>query len=375
MKVDEFRRNLALLDADIEALGGYDTAVPGDDYRFEPDGVVLVRADEIDPVPVEWLWRDWLALGKTHLLAGSPGQGKTTIAMSMAATVSSGGCWPNGAICTAGNVLIWSGEDDPADTLLPRLIAMGADRRRVFFIKGVRVDGELATFNPARDMAGLTATAKAIGNVKLLIVDPVVSAVAGDSHNNGDVRKALQPIVDLASNLHTAAIGITHLSKSTAGRDPVERVTGSIAFTAVVRVVMVAAKVEGDDGGDRRILVRSKSNLGPDDGGFEYSMAMGKALPGIDAASIVWGNAITGSARDLLAVASAGPDGDKGAIASAELFLRELLTVTTASKIVQSEAKEAGHAWATVRRAAEGLGVIMKKGPSAWYWQLPQLPT
>ena len=373
MKVAEFRRNLALLDAEIEASGGYDADDLVDGYRAEPDGIVLVRGDEIEPVPVEWLWREWLAMGKTHLLAGAPGQGKTTIAMSMAATVSSGGCWPNGAICSAGNVLIWSAEDDFADTLLPRLIRMGADRRRVFFIKGVRLDGELATFNPARDMAGLTATARAIGNVKLLIVDPVVSAVAGDSHNNGDVRKALQPIVDLASNLHCAAIGITHLSKGTAGRDPVERVTGSIAFTAVVRVVMVAAKVEGEDG-DRRILVRSKSNLGPDDGGFEYSMEMGETLPGIEAASILWGNAITGSARDLLAVASAGPDGEKSAVASAELFLRELLTVTTGQKFVQSEAKEAGHAWATVRRAAEALGVIMKKGPSGWYWQLPQLP-
>jgi putative DNA primase/helicase len=136
---------------------------------------------------------------------------------------------------------------------------------------------------------------------------------------------------------------------------------------------MVAAKIEGEDG-DRRILVRSKSNLGPDDGGFEYSMEMGEALPGIEAASILWGNAITGSARDLLAVASAGPDGEKSAVASAELFLRELLTVTTGQKFVQSEAKEAGHAWATVRRAADNLQVIKKKTAEGWYWQLPQLP-
>ena len=374
MKVDEYRRNVALLDAEIEAHGGYDTAGPGDDYRFEPDGVVLVRGDEVDPVPVEWLLRDWLPLGKVALLAGSPGQGKTTIAMSMAATVSSGGCWPDGSRCEPGSVLIWSSEDDFQDTLLPRLIRMGADRRRVFFIKGTRHDGELATFNPARDMAGLAAAAKAIGDVKLLILDPLVSAVAGDSHNNGDVRKAMQPVVDMVASLHCAAIGITHLSKNTAGRDPVERVTGSIAFTAVARIVMIAAKVEGEDG-DRRILVRSKSNLGPDDGGFEYSMTMGEALPGIEAASIVWGNAITGSARDLLAVASAGPDGEKSAVASAELFLRELLTVTTGQKFVQAEAKEAGHAWATVRRAADNLQVIKKKTTEGWYWQLPQLPT
>ena len=130
MKVAEYRRNLALLDAEIEAAGGYDAADIIDGYRAEPDGIVLVRGDEIEPVPVEWLFREWLALGKVALLAGAPGQGKTTIALSMAATVSCGGCWPNGAICSAGNVLIWSSEDDFQDTLLPRLIRMGADRRR-----------------------------------------------------------------------------------------------------------------------------------------------------------------------------------------------------------------------------------------------------
>jgi putative DNA primase/helicase len=61
------------------------------------------------------------------------GTGKTTIAMKMAATVSTGGAWSDGSRCAPGNVIIWSGEDDPTDTLVPRLIASGADRTRVRF--------------------------------------------------------------------------------------------------------------------------------------------------------------------------------------------------------------------------------------------------
>ncbi|MBE0629709.1 MAG: AAA family ATPase, partial [Burkholderia vietnamiensis] len=98
-----------------------------------------------------------------HILAGAPGQGKTTINLAFAATVTVGGRWPDGTRCEAGNVLIWSGEDDPADTLLPRLLAMGADPGRVFFVTATRVDGEVVPFDPARDMVQLTAEAERIG--------------------------------------------------------------------------------------------------------------------------------------------------------------------------------------------------------------------
>ena len=158
------------------------------------DGVVLVNGADLTPEPIAWLWPEWLALGKMHLLAGAPGQGKTTIAIGFAATVTIGGRWPDGSRCDPGNVLIWSGEDDPADTLLPRLLAAGGDRSRIYFVQGSRINGELLSFDPARDMQALETQAERIGNVRLIIVDPVVSAVTGDSHKNTETRRALQPL-------------------------------------------------------------------------------------------------------------------------------------------------------------------------------------
>src|SRR6476469_8713390 len=127
-----------------ERAARVDAAVKRAGFTFEEesatpalsDGVVLTNGADLTPQPVSWLWRYWLALGKLHILAGAPGQGKTTIAIDMAATVTSGGRWPDGSRCDAGHVLIWSGEDDPADTLLPRLIAAGADKSRIHFVSG-----------------------------------------------------------------------------------------------------------------------------------------------------------------------------------------------------------------------------------------------
>jgi hypothetical protein len=74
------------------------------------------------------------------------------------------------------------------------------------------------------------------------------------------------------------------------GMDPAQRVVGSVAFTAVARVVLVAAKVKSlEDGQDARILARSKSNIGPDDGGFNYHLEQCEPLPGIHASRIAWG--------------------------------------------------------------------------------------
>lgn len=337
------------------------------------DGVILVNGADLKPEPVRWLWHSWLALGKLHILAGAPGQGKTTIALAFAATVTSGGRWPDGSLCAPGNVLVWSGEDDPADTLLPRLLAAGADKSRVYFVSGSRVNGELESFDPARDMATLQAEAERIGNIRLIIVDPVVSAVTGDSHKNTETRRALQPLVDLAANMDAALVGITHFSKGGQGSDPTQRVVGSIAFTAVARVVMVAAKVKSEDGEDRRILARSKSNIGPDEGGFEYHIEQSEPLPGIHASYVAWGASVDGTARELLSDPNEDDEGKATAQdAAADFLLQVLADDVVPAKEVESEAKAAGIAWRTVRRASDCLNVKKRKGDGGkWYWSLP----
>jgi len=99
-----------------------------------------------------------------------------------------------------------------------------------------------------------------------------VSAIPGDSHKNAEVRRGLQPLVNLASAPNCAALGISHFNKGSQGKDPTERITGSIAFGALARVVFAAAKTPGDHKDGNRSFCRTKSNIGPDDGGFRYDL-------------------------------------------------------------------------------------------------------
>ncbi|WP_082102893.1 AAA family ATPase [Robbsia andropogonis] len=335
--------------------------------------VLLTCASDVVPEAISWLWRYWLPAGKLTLLAGSPGTGKTTIALSLAAMVSKGNVWPDGAPNTgAGTVLMWSSEDNPADTLVPRLIAAGADLKRIHFISNVAgPEGEILPFDPARDIGLLGERLAQMGGATLLILDPIVSAVAGDAHRVNDVRRDLQALVDMAGAYRCAVLGISHFAKGGKGTSPAERVIGSQAFVALARMVLVAAK---DDAAERRILARAKSNIAPDDGGISYTLEQVDAS-GIEASRVVWGELVEGSARDILGDVEAFDDEEKTDQEEAQDFLAGMLAdgPKRASEL-KRDADGAGFQWKTLQRAATRMGVDRRKigMKDGWEWALPK---
>jgi putative DNA primase/helicase len=343
-------------------------------------GVVLLRADQVKSAPVAWLWQGWLARAKVHIFGGDPGAGKTTIALDLAAIITRGGRWPDGSMAEPGDVLFWSGEDDIADTLRPRLARAGADLARVHFIAGVSEDGKKRAFDPAMDMAELSEAIGRMQRPAMLVIDPLVAMVTGEDKGNAPVRRNLQPLTDLATERRVAVVGIHHLSKGTQGRKPLERVTGSLAFGALARIVFFAARGEGKDGSEpERLLVRVKSNIGPDGDGFRYALEQAPLADDLEisASGIAWGAAVEGRAGDLLAqLEGLEPGkGDSPALSEAKGFLLDMLTggpmLTTA---LTAEAKGAGISPASLRRAKDALGVQAEKAPGdgPWRWRLPE---
>jgi hypothetical protein len=347
-------------------------------------GVVLLRADQVPSEPVAWLWRDWLARAKIHIFGGDPGAGKTTLALDLAAIITRGGRWPDGSMAEPGDVLFWSGEDDIADTLKPRLARAGANLARVHFIAGISEDGRKRPFDPAKHMAELSEGIAAMQRPVMVVIDPLVAMVTGEDKGNAPVRRNLQPLADLAIERRVAVLGIHHLSKGTQGRKPLERITGSLAFGALARLVFFAARGEAKDGGeDERLFVRVKSNIGPDGDGFRYSLEQAPLAddPEISASGIAWGEAVKGTAAELLAkLEGLEPGkGDSPAMSEAKGFLQDRLAAgPMLQKAIKAEAEGAGISWATVRRAKDALGVQAEKAPakpgadSPWQWRLPE---
>lgn len=232
---------------------------------------------------------------------------------------------PDGSQSPPGNVLMWSGEDDPKDTLLPRLLAHDADRSRVYFVSDVLENNKSRSFDPTRDIPKLYDKASKIGDVRLIIIDPVVNVVSGDSHKNGEVRRDLRPLIDLGDKLKAAVIGITHFNKGTIIRDPLERVTGSIAFGALARVVLATAKITEPGGHQKRLFVRAKSNNGPDGDGFRYRIDQIELTnyQNVNSSKIIWEEQVHGSAQELLTDANEQINlEDRSALSEAIQFLK-----------------------------------------------------
>jgi putative DNA primase/helicase len=351
----------------------------GDPPPESPASFSIVKGSDIDPIAIRWIWPGWLAEGKLEILAGAVVAGKTTIAVTLAATITCRGAWPDGSQAASGDVLIWSGEDDPRDTLLPRFLAAGGNREQFHFVDGIIIGGKKRPFNPATDMEQLATAALAIPNLKMVIVDPVVLMVAGDSHKNTEVRRSLQPLADLAATMSCVALGVTHLTKGTAGRDPVERVTGSLAFTAGPRLVLVAARPLDPE--QNRRLVRIKSNIGLDGDGFQYSLVQEPLIgwDGLGAQRVLWGEALSGSARELLKDIELPKDEAPAMLKrdTAAKFLRDILVNGPMPvKWIKTAATQAGIAWRTVQRARDDLCVIASRvggfaSEGEWQWQLP----
>ena len=142
----------------------------------EEHGLVMVRAADVHPVAVNWIWDGRIARGKQTIIAGPPDVGKSQIGAYIAARVTNGQHWPNGALAPQGDVVILASEDSIEDTWVPRLMAAGADLDRVHFVKMVIDErGKRRTFNLQSDLDALGEKLNALQKPQLVIIDPITS--------------------------------------------------------------------------------------------------------------------------------------------------------------------------------------------------------
>lgn len=109
--------------------------------------------------------------------------------------------------------MIWTCEDGIEDTIMPRLIACGVDPSRVYVLRVTNENNRTRTFEFTRDLVPLEAKVRELGDVALVIIDSIVQVVTGNSNNNSQVRKDLDPLVKFAEQTNCAILGLTHVNK------------------------------------------------------------------------------------------------------------------------------------------------------------------
>jgi len=360
------------------------------DHKNDETAAVLITrcAAGIPPRHIDFLWAGRLARGKHTAFAGEPGDGKSQLSIYVAATISRGGEWPcNEGRVPLGNVIIFNAEDGADDTIVPRLIAADADMERVHIVSAVlQEDGKgRRTFNLQADLALLEKKICEIGDVALVIIDPISSYMGKtDSHKNSEVRGALEPLSEMADRLKVAVLSITHFSKagSSNTNKALHRFIGSIAFVGAPRAAF--AVIEDADNEGRILFLHAKNNMAPKPQGLAYRLLQTIVGDNIVASYVHWEDTpVTISADQALRAADDQGIGG-GAGADAEEFLRNVLAEGPVSvKDIQAEARAAGHSWATVRRAKDRLRVVSEHVPQGrdddgrldghgyWQWRLP----
>ena len=273
----------------------------------KPETVKIIRMSDVEPTPVEWLWKPYLPFGKLSVLQGNPGEGKTYFAMHLAAACTNGKLLPNMERMEPFNVIYQTAEDGLGDTVKPRLIEAGADLDRVLVIDDSDVR---LTLSDERIEKAIVEN-----NARLVIIDPIQAYLGADVDMNraNEVRPIFMRLGQVAQRTGCAILLIGHLNKA-AGMQSLQRGLGSIDIAAAVRSVMFIGKLKHDP--TMRILTHEKSSLAPpgvslafslgDEGGFrwvgEYDITADEMLSGIEPQR----ETKTQQAKDLICTLLAG---------------------------------------------------------------------
>jgi hypothetical protein len=287
--------------------------------------------------------------------------GKSLLTLDIAARVTTGKPWPDGGVAPVGDVVVLSAEDGPADTIRPRVEAMGGDPNRVWVLAA---DESLSL---ERDREGLQAILRD-NRACLVVIDPVTAYLGNvDWRNDPEVRRVLAPLSQLAAQETAAILGVMHLNKDDQKR-VIYRTGGSVAFVAGARVVLAVVPDADDPTGERRLVVCPKSNIGPRPLGLAYHIVDDGPAP-----HIAWDGEVE---VDVEAIFRGGHQAVRPAPKTdeAKAMLAELLSTgpRPVIEIREEVDRRRSLAWPTVERAKRQLSVeVLPRPGGGWLWSLP----
>jgi hypothetical protein len=229
-------------------------------------------------------------------------------------------------------------------------------------------------FDLQQDLERLEAVVKKT-NAILVDIDPI-SAYMGqpgkiDSHRNTDVRAILAPLAAMAERTQSAALLVTHLTK-TGGTEALQRVTGSGAFVAAARAGFMVEKDESDGAPPgRRLVLPIKTNLTGVRTGLAYRIGT-RGVDGVGTQPVIeWeSRMVEVTADQALAAKDHRHRSKPNPVVN---FLRDGPRLV---KTIEEEAEGEGYTPKQLKTARKIIGIVPYREtiPGPWFWRLPDPP-
>ena len=226
----------------------------------------LISLEDVAVEPVRWLWYPYIPLGKLTIIHGDPGEGKTTLALWIAAACSRGQALPGGETGEPLTILYQTAEDGLGDTIKPRLLESKADLQKIYTIDETDF---LLSMLDHRIGEAIEKT-----QAQLMILDPMQAYLGEkvDMNRANEVRTVMKGLTKVANQTGCAIVLVGHLNKSQTSNSA-QRGLGSMDFRAAARSVLLVGRLKNDR--DVRVMVHDKSSLAPEGNSRAFSLENG----------------------------------------------------------------------------------------------------
>ena len=304
---------------------------------------------EVKAKKVEWLWYPYIPYGKITIIQGDPGEGKSTVAINLASIISNGESLPLEKEKTAPRAVVYqNSEDGKEDTIVPRLIACGADLSNVAYIEEDETALELGDERLSKVIDETGA--------RVLILDPVQAYWGANTDMNraGAIRPIMNQLARMAQQKKCAIIMIGHMTKGN-GKG-LYRGLGSIDIAAAARSVLLVARLKSQP--EMRVLAHVKSNLAPIGDSILFSVD-GKS-------SISWLRKSKLTAEQIL---DESYEESNSKLDRAVAIIKECIKngECSANEVLR-QCEDQGIAKRTVNEAKARLNIESVKRKGGWFW-------